>query len=123
MIDAALCQKTHPPQARKFAQSRAVDWWDVEKRVGEPFIACATPLRPTARQIARWGEVTNPNVRFGSEANIHGRPRDVRFTPESRHRLGVLGCVRCAISGVATGMRAAALTELVARKRSGNNGV
>src|SRR5215467_964021 len=60
LIDAALCQKTHPPQARKFAQSRAVDWWDVEKRVGEPFIACATPLRPTARQDRAMGGGNEP---------------------------------------------------------------
>jgi hypothetical protein len=26
------------------------------------------------------------NVRFGSKADIGARPRDVRFTPESRHR-------------------------------------
>ena len=30
-------------------------------------------------------DVDQPNVRFGSLADISGRQRDVRFTPESRH--------------------------------------
>ena len=33
------------------------------------------------------------NVRFGSEADIEARPRDVRFTPESRHQGRILKLV------------------------------
>jgi hypothetical protein len=43
-----------------------------------------------------WGSV---NVRFGSDADIAARPRDVRFTPESGHWLRVLGSPLCATSG------------------------
>jgi hypothetical protein len=32
------------------------------------------------------------NVRLGSQADILGGLRDVRFTPESGHRLSALGC-------------------------------
>src|SRR5262249_51150523 len=39
------------------------------------------------------------HVRFGSKADIHPPSADVRFTPESRHQLGTLGCPLCAKSG------------------------
>ena len=39
------------------------------------------------------------NVRFGSKADISPCPRDVRFTPESRHRNSVVECPLCAKSG------------------------
>ena len=32
------------------------------------------------------------DVRYGSKADIGVRPRDVRFTPNSGHRLSALGC-------------------------------
>jgi hypothetical protein len=39
------------------------------------------------------------NVRFGSKADIETRRFDVRFTPESGHRLSVSACPLCAKSG------------------------
>ena len=39
------------------------------------------------------------NVRFGSKADMEASPRDVRFTPKSRHWLSASGCLLCAKSG------------------------
>jgi hypothetical protein len=39
-------------------------------------------------------------LRSGSKAAVLGGLRDVRFTPESGHRLGTLGCPLCATSGL-----------------------
>jgi SAM-dependent methyltransferase len=44
-------------------------------------------------------QVSNAHVRFGSEADIATDQLNVRFTPESGHWLGVLGCLLCAIRG------------------------
>jgi hypothetical protein len=35
--------------------------------------------------------VLKPNVRFGSKADMNARPRDVRFTLESRHLSAQMG--------------------------------
>jgi hypothetical protein len=46
-------------------------------------------LRPAERGSDRhfaWQQSLGPNVRFESLADIGVRPRDVRFTPKSRHR-------------------------------------
>jgi hypothetical protein len=40
------------------------------------------------------------HVRFGSKADIEAPFANVRFTPESRHRLNVLECPLCAKSGL-----------------------
>ena len=47
-------------------------------------------------------------VRFGSEADIPTSPRDVRFTPESRHSRRRLDCPFCANSGLISGPQGAA---------------
>jgi hypothetical protein len=39
------------------------------------------------------------HFRFGSEADIEGSSHNARFTPESGHHLGALGCPVCAKSG------------------------
>src|SRR6516225_10496198 len=39
------------------------------------------------------------DVRFGSKADIKASPRDVRFTPKSRHWNSVAECPLCAKSG------------------------
>ena len=39
------------------------------------------------------------NVRFGSEADIGVRPRNVYFTPKSGHWNSVVECPLCAKSG------------------------
>src|SRR6516162_4520250 len=39
------------------------------------------------------------HVRFGSQADIALRPRDVRFAPKSGHRNSVAQCPLCATSG------------------------
>src|SRR5262249_55029236 len=38
------------------------------------------------------------HIRFGSKADIGARPRDVRFTPKSRHWTSVSKCPLCAKS-------------------------
>ena len=51
------------------------------------------------------------NVRFGSEADIHRRLTDVRFTPESGHSSAQLSCPLCAKSGHSRHCHAAVLTK------------
>jgi len=50
-----------------------------------------------------WQQSSGPNVCFGSLADIHGGWRDVRFAPESGHRLSLSQCPLCAKSGRQSG--------------------
>jgi hypothetical protein len=45
------------------------------------------------------GKSAEPNVRFGSKADIEAPSSDVRFTPKSGHWLSASGCPLCAKSG------------------------
>jgi hypothetical protein len=44
-------------------------------------------------------DLSKAHVRFGSQADISLIPSDVRFTPESGHRLKVSRCPLCAMGG------------------------
>jgi hypothetical protein len=52
-------------------------------------MACEKPEYRIDQQVARACRVTNeaePDVRFGSKADIASHPPDVRFTPKSGHQ-------------------------------------
>ena len=50
-------------------------------------------------ELITWMEMAR-DVRFGSKADIRAPSSDVRFTPESGHRLSLSGCPLCARSGL-----------------------
>jgi hypothetical protein len=62
----------------------------------------ATALGPALDEPVALQQPSTVHVRFGSLADIDALWDDVRFTPESGHRLVRSACPLCAISGRST---------------------
>jgi hypothetical protein len=60
--------------------------------------ACRGLSRGPIRDVAHAGPVAGPDVRNGSNSEVELADADFRFTPESRHPAGGLGCPFSAIN-------------------------